>query len=106
MKRKEQLDQLNAMSVDELNEATVVLTVMIERLGGTLRRYSLLGHAHKRLSMRLAEQGLDAKAESLAHLLSAARSSNHRAPHGTYKAYWVVIPGIQPNDNWPLPGHG
>ncbi|MBQ5946539.1 CHAT domain-containing protein [Massilia sp. ST3] len=69
----EQLSMPEA-SVDELNEATVVLTVMIERLGGTLRRYSLLGHAHKRLSMRLAEQGLDSKAESLAHLVSACEN--------------------------------
>lgn len=69
----EQLSMPGA-SVDELNEAVIVMTVMGDRLGGTLRRYSLLGHAHKRLSMRLAEQGMDSKAESLAQLATACEN--------------------------------
>ncbi len=69
----EQLSMPGA-SVDELNEAVIVMTVMGDRLGGTLRRYSLLGHAHKRLSMRFAEHGMDSKAESLAQLSTACEN--------------------------------
>lgn len=69
----EQLSMPGA-SADELNEAIVILTVMKDRLTGTLRRYSLLGHAHKRLSMRLAEQGLTSKAKSLAQLGAACEN--------------------------------
>jgi tetratricopeptide (TPR) repeat protein len=69
----EQLSMPEA-SVNELNEAIDILGVMRDRLGGTLRRYSLLGHAHKRLSMHLAEQGPDSKAESLVQLATACKN--------------------------------
>jgi tetratricopeptide (TPR) repeat protein len=48
---------LPGSSIEELDEAIFILKTMTELLAGTLRRLSLLGHAHKRLSMLLYEQG-------------------------------------------------